>query len=261
MIFKGFLIIIFISSVSFGQNKSAVEAISQSNSNISNVTIDSIKNHALTKDFVLGKFDYINHELFTIVHPSQASKTIYLNKEVYLAFLKMHNQAKTDGITLKIISGTRNFAEQKAIWERKWKKHKNLEPINRAKKILEYSAMPSTSRHHWGTDIDLNSFTNSYFEKGQGKNEYEWLLKNANSYGFYQMYTNRTAGRTGYNLERWHWSYMPLASKYLSYYNNHVDYSDILGFNGSELAKQLKSIPNYVNGISNKSKRITRVQK
>ncbi|MDC1226116.1 M15 family metallopeptidase [Algibacter sp.] len=261
MIFKGFLIIIFISSVSFGQNKSAVEAISQSNSNISNVTIDSIKNHALTKDFVLGKFDYINHELFTIVHPSQASKTIYLNKEVYLAFLKMHNQAKTDGITLKIISGTRNFAEQKAIWERKWKKHKNLEPINRAKKILEYSAMPSTSRHHWGTDIDLNSFTNSYFEKGQGKNEYDWLLKNANSYGFYQMYTNRTAGRTGYNLERWHWSYMPLANKYLSYYNKHVDYSDILGFDGSELAKQLKTIPNYVNCISNKSKRITQVQK
>ena len=81
MIIKGFLIIIFIPSVSFGQDKSAVEAISQSNLNISNVTLGSIKNQALTKDFVLGKFDYINHELFTIVHLSQTSKIIYLNKK------------------------------------------------------------------------------------------------------------------------------------------------------------------------------------
>jgi len=258
---KEFLIIFLISSVSFGLNKTTIEAISQYNFTLSNATLDSIKNQSFTKDFVLGKFDYKKHELFTIVHPSHASKSIYLNKEVYLAFLKMLNQAKTDGITLKIISGTRNFDEQKIIWERKWKKHKNLEPVKRAKKILEHSAMPSTSRHHWGTDFDLNSFTNSYFEKGRGKKEYEWLLKRANSYGFYQVYTDKTTGRAGYNLERWHWSYMPLASKYLSYYNIHIDYSDIIGFKGSELAKELQIIPNYVNGISEKSKHITYSQK
>jgi len=258
---KGFLIIFFISSVSFGLNKTTIEVISQYDFTLSNATLDSIKNQSFTKDFVLGKFDYKTHELFTIVHPSHASKTIYLNKEVYLAFLKMLNQAKTDGITLKIISGTRNFDEQKAIWERKWKKYATLEPVERAKKILEYSSMPTTSRHHWGTDIDLNSFTNSYFEKGQGKKAYEWLFKNANSYGFYQVYTDKAAGRTGYNLEPWHWSFMPLASKYLSYYNTHVDYSDIVGFEGSELAKTLNYITNYVNGISEKSKRIRSSQK
>ena len=258
---KVFIVILFISSVSFGQNKTVIEAISQYNFTINNVSLDSLKNQSFTKDFVLGKFDYKNHELFTKVHPSHTSKTIYLNREVYLAFLKMLDHAKTDGITLKIISGTRNFYEQKAIWERKWKKYKNLASVDRAKKILEYSSMPSTSRHHWGTDIDLNSFTNSYFEKGLGKNEYEWLLKHANSYGFYQVYNDKATGRTGYNLERWHWSYIPLARNYLNYYNTHVDYSDIVGFEGSELAETLLCITNYVNGISEKSKRTIASQK
>ena len=41
--------------------------------------------------------------------------------------------------------------------------------------------MPSTLRQHWGINIDLNNFTNSCFEKGQGEKEYDWLLKNAKS--------------------------------------------------------------------------------
>ena len=32
----------------------------------------------------------------------------------------MHAAAKKDGINLQIVSGTRNFEEQKGIWERKW---------------------------------------------------------------------------------------------------------------------------------------------
>ena len=85
------------------------------------------------------------------------------------------NKAKRDSIDLKIISGTRNFYEQKAIWNRKWNLYNNLNPIHRAKKILEYSSMPSTSRHHWGTDIDLNSLNNSYFNTGKGLKTYQWL--------------------------------------------------------------------------------------
>ncbi|MDB2462495.1 M15 family metallopeptidase [Algibacter sp.] len=225
------LFLVFISAKTFGQNE-----------NFHN------------KSFILGKFDYKTHEQFTKVDIRHASKTIYLNKVVYLAFLDMYKHAKADGIHLKILSGTRNFNEQKAIWERKWQKYSNLNTIDRANKILEYSSMPSTSRHHWGTDMDLNSFTNSYFEYGKGKLEYQWLLKNANTYGFYQVYTNKVNGRTGYNLERWHWSYMPLAKTYLEFYNTQIIYPDITGFEGSNLAKELNTITLYVNGISNKAK-------
>ena len=207
-----------------------------------------------TKDFILGKFDYKNDSSFVKINTNHSSKIIYLNKVVYDAFKKMHRSAKKDGINLIVISGTRNFYEQKSIWERKWNKYKNLEPLDRAKKILEYSSMPTTSRHHWGTDMDLNNFNNSYFEKGKGKKEYEWLLKNANDFGFYQVYTNKENGRTGYNLEKWHWSYLPLASRYLNYYNKHITYLDISDFKGSELAEKAKMITEYVNGISLKAK-------
>ena len=110
--------------------------------------------------------------------------------------------------------------------------------------------MPSTSRHHWGTDLDINSLSNSYFTEGKGKKEYNWLQKNASKFGFYQVYTSKENGRKGYNEEKWHWTYLPLSSKYLNYYNAHISLNDISGFKGSEFAKELNIIKNYVNGIN-----------
>ncbi|CDF78996.1 D-alanyl-D-alanine carboxypeptidase [Formosa agariphila KMM 3901] len=178
-----------------------------------------------------------------------------MQKEVYEAFLKMRTAAEAQGIQFKLISGTRNFTYQKSIWDRKWKKYENLTPIERAKKILKYSSMPSTSRHHWGTDFDLNHLTNSYFESGQGLKAYNWLQKHANTFGFYQVYTSKDGGRTGYNEEKWHWSYLPLASQYLTFYNETITNTDIIGFEGFEFASSLDMICNYVNGISPESLR------
>ncbi len=204
------------------------------------------------KNFVLGKFDYKADSSFVKVAEKYATKVIFLQKETYDAFQKMHQKAKQEGIDLVIISGTRSFAEQKRIWERKWKKHKHLTPIERAKKILTYSSMPSSSRHHWGTDIDLNNLNNSYFEGEKGKKEYDWLVNNANNFGFYQVYTAKKNGRTGYNEEKWHWSYLPLAKNYLAFYNSKITARDIQGFQGAELAGELHIIKDFVNGVSRK---------
>lgn len=224
--------------------------------NTEKINISAIENNtvSISKNLVLGKFDFKKDSNFIKISSTHSSKSIYLNKEVYEAFKKMYNSAKNDGIRLIVVSGTRNFYAQKYIWERKWEKYKSLKPVERAKKILEYSSMPTTSRHHWGTDIDLINLNNSYFEKGQGKTEYEWLVKNATNFGFYQVYTKKDNGRTGYNLEKWHWSYLPLASKYLDYYSKNITYKDITGFKGSELAEETKMISNYVQGISAKAK-------
>ncbi len=73
---------------------------------------------SITKDFVLGKFDYKTHQNFIKVNEQHASKPLYLNITCYDAFIKMYEATKADGIYLKIISGTRNFYEQKRIWER-----------------------------------------------------------------------------------------------------------------------------------------------
>lgn len=203
----------------------------------------------LNKSFILGKFNYRKDTSFVKVSGAHSSKNLYIKKEAYNSFVKMFNHAKSENVNLKIISGTRNFYEQKSIWDRKWVRYKNLKPIDRAKKILEYSSMPSTSRHHWGTDVDLNNLNNSYFEKGRGEKEYDWLVTNAHKYGFFQVYTSKTNGRKGYNMERWHWSYIPLSKGYLNYYNKNITNKDINGFKGSELSKELDVIQSFVNGI------------
>ena len=79
------------------------------------------------------------------------------------------------------------------------------EPVERARMILTYSSMPGTSRHHWGTDMDLNKDNNGYFATGEGLKVYEWLQAHAHEYGFCQPYTPKGPNRPeGYNEEKWH---------------------------------------------------------
>ncbi len=204
----------------------------------------------LNKDYVLGKFDYKKNNDFYKVPKKLSSREIFIRKETLTAFTEMYEAAKKDSIYFKVISGTRNFTHQKGIWDRKWKKNAKLLPLEKAKKILEYSSMPTTSRHHWGTDIDINNLNSSYFKSGKGKKEYEWLLKYAHQFGFYQVYTSKENGRTGYNEEEWHWSYAPLSTLFLKYYNSNIKTQNISGFKGASLADEINIIKNYVNGIN-----------
>ncbi|MBT8244098.1 MAG: M15 family metallopeptidase [Winogradskyella sp.] len=250
---KAFFIILFM-VLACKDNNIRVEKIAEVNQNFKADSVIKPPLLKIEKTFLLGKFDYKTHPDFVQVDLKLSSKRVYLQNETYEAFLRMQKAAEYDTIQLIIVSGTRNFEEQKAIWNRKWNRYNNLKPIDRIKKILEYSSMPSTSRHHWGTDMDLNNLNNSYFTSGKGKRIYDWLTNNANKYGFYQVYTDKTNGRTGYNLERWHWSYLPLASIYLNQYKTNINYSDIDGFEGSDFAEDIKVIPEFVNGVSEKVK-------
>lgn len=205
------------------------------------------------KDVLLGKYNYKDSKDFIMVDESLSIKSgIYIRKEVYEKFKQMYSDAKKDGITLKIVSGTMNFYEQKAIWEskfqelRKGKKGK-IDTLEICKKILSYFAMPGTSRHHWGTDIDINSTDNDYFKTEYGKNVYEWLKKNAKKYGFCSPYSDSVIG--GYKEEKWHWSYAPLSRKFLENYIKMIGYDDIRGFLGCEKAKELRVIELFVKNI------------
>ena len=214
------------------------------------------------KNFLLGKLNYENNSFFARIPDSLTTKTeAYLAQPVLEAFIKMYNHALKDNIRFVIVSAARNFDRQKQIWEDKWFGRRlvggkdlgksKLKPEEKAKAIMKYSAMPGTSRHHWGTDIDINSLEDNYFLSGKGKAEYEWLCRHASQYGFCQVYSSRTSGRiTGYEEEKWHWSYMPLSNKILKYYNQLINYSDLSGFAGSDNAALVKAIDNYVNGIS-----------
>jgi D-alanyl-D-alanine carboxypeptidase len=213
------------------------------------------------KNYLLGQFEESKDSRFVKLGDDLARGSAqgkYLRKEAYEAFVKMASAANQDGITLFIISATRNFEAQKRIWENKWEGRTLVEGQNltevtdlekRAKLILLYSSMPGTSRHHWGTDMDLNSLENSYFDLGEGLKIYQWLTTHAAKFGFCQPYTSKAAGRTGYEEEKWHWSYWPLSKELLSAYVESVHYSDIKGFKGSKTAKSINAIEKYVQGI------------
>jgi zinc D-Ala-D-Ala carboxypeptidase len=217
-------------------------------------------------DLLLGKFNPAQEATFDEVPLATADEpNHYLQSEVLDAWLEMHAAAKQHKIELQIISSTRNFERQKTIWENKWNgitltqgrnlATENLSDAEKAKAILKYSAMPCTSRHHWGTDFDINSVEDAYFETTKGQEEYHWLQQNAAKFGFAQPYTVKSPERpNGYKEEKWHWSYTPLSINLLDVYLEIIQYQDIKGFQGATYAQELEVITNYVFGVAGSCK-------
>lgn len=211
--------------------------------------------------YLLGKFTPSAHHDFVEIPSDMASRSgMYLRKDVLEAFRSMQTAAAADGVNLRIISATRNFDHQKSIWEGKWTGSrkvdgKNLstaipDPAERARKILTYSSMPGTSRHHWGTDFDINSLSPSYFRSGEGKRTYEWLRDNGQRFGFCQTYSPKGPDRPhGYEEEAWHWSYFPVSAKLLKQFNRLISAKELSGFKGSD-ALPFDEVMRHVNGIS-----------
>jgi zinc D-Ala-D-Ala carboxypeptidase len=223
----------------------------------------SIQEDTTSVTYLMGKFDPSKHPDFVKIAPKYSDKKeAFLRKETYEAFLKMAEAAEKDKIQLKILSATRNFDRQKKIWEDKWRGLVKVEdgtnvakaikdPTKRALKILNYSSMPGSSRHHWGTDLDLNYLSDDYFVNGQGKKIYAWLVANAATYGFCQPYSDKSSGRTGYNEEKWHWSYMPLSAPFTAAAKAKLKNEMIVGgFEGSETAPDIDIVKKYVLGIN-----------
>ena len=163
-----------------------------------------------------------------IKNPNLVGDTIKLEKNTFDAFNKMQIAAKKDGIDLKIASAHRDYDRQKLIWNTKFKKFTtefNLKPNQAVYEIIRFSTIPGTSRHHWGTEIDI--IDNNYpdekdvliakkFQKGglffKVKN---WLNINSEKFGFYITYNN-DPNRKGFEHEPWHYSYAPVSRKMLS---------------------------------------------
>jgi len=239
---------------------SPIEPASSKTVALSKIAADS----SISLAYIMGKFEPTKHPKFIQVPPKHANgrQDRWLRKETYTAFLKMHAAAKKEGINLEILSATRNFATQKIIWEGKWtgkRLHESKEnlakttadPTERAIKILKWSSMPGTSRHHWGTDMDLNAFTNDFFEKGEGLKMYTWMTENAAKFGFCQPYSPKNAKRpNGYNEEKWHWSYLPIAKPLTEQAKLRLKAEMIKGFKGAETAVSIGVVDKFILGIN-----------
>jgi LAS superfamily LD-carboxypeptidase LdcB len=167
--------------------------------------------------------EYTTAELMGKVDIELFGKDVNLRKEAHDAFLEMKKAAYSDGMDLKIVSSYRNFYRQEAIWERKYLQYseeKGMSKLDAIEKIIEYSTIPGTSRHHWGTDIDIIDgypkttgdvlVPEKFGDGGPFSLLKKWMDENANKFGFYLVYTDNPK-RKGFKYEPWHYSYAPIS--------------------------------------------------
>jgi len=159
-----------------------------------------------------------------------------LQEEAAQAWAALQVDAREAGFDLVIASSFRSFSRQLAIWNGKVSGQRpvfddrgcrvtmaELQPEQQLHAILRFSAIPGTSRHHWGTDLDIYDAAAlpadyvlqlSPAEVAPGglfDPLHNWLdgrIAAGQSHGFFRPYGE---DRGGVAPERWHLSYAPLA--------------------------------------------------
>lgn len=125
-----------------------------------------------------------------------------LHPDAAEALKKMLAAARSEGVTLTVGSAFRSVSYQQGIIERKKKAGQSH------KQIYHMSAPAGHSEHHTGFAVDFSPI-NSGFAKTKG---YQWLLKNADKYGFKQTFTAAYAAKSGVAEESWHWKFVDSAA-------------------------------------------------
>ena len=180
-------------------------------------------------DIILGK---------TTEHLVQLEGTkCFIHKQMLQDFLALQKASRDAGFDLQVISGFRDYDRQLTIWNAKaigerplydkngvLLKYSQLSPVEIMWAILQWSALPGASRHHWGTDIDVYDgktqrpaevklIPDECENGGPSAALHEWLdslIFQKSSWGFYRPYQTDTGG---VSPERWHLSYAPLSSR------------------------------------------------
>lgn len=170
-------------------------------------------------------------------HLSELTNGMQLHTQVIPHFIGLQQAAKQSGFNLQIASGFRNFERQSLIWNNKYSGKsiildKNELPLDsscmseleKLLAILHWSALPGTSRHHWGTDFDiydpdlLPSKQKLKLTKSEYLQDYflefnHWITNNMANFGFYRPYQFDMGGVA---IEPWHISYFPIANSALN---------------------------------------------
>lgn len=149
------------------------------------------------------------------------------------ALAELQRAARGDGLDIQPVSGFRDFAHQLAIWNGKYRGERplldadgapldalELAPRERIEAILQWSALPGASRHHWGSDMDVVDATvvaaghrpqllpAEYAAGGPFAALGAWLDRHAEDFGFFRPYDIE---RGGVRPEPWHISHAPVS--------------------------------------------------
>ena len=148
------------------------------------------------------------------------------------AFNDMQVAAAHAGFNLQAASSWRSFERQLAIWHGKWRGERplldadnqpldalQLDDMERLHAILRWSALPGTSRHHWGTDLDIYDPDClpvgtrlalepwEYEAGGWFADLGEWLGDHMADFGFFLPYAKPLDAAQGVAYEPWHISF------------------------------------------------------
>ncbi len=162
-----------------------------------------------------------------------------IHQALFAPLEMLADAAERAGFAMRLASAFRSFDRQLAIWNAKASGARpvldsNGVPLDVAAldeaalvhAILRWSALPGSSRHHWGTDVDVYDarglsngqtlqLTRAETEAGGPFAAFHrWLdeyLASAQNPGFFRPYDR---DRGGVAPEPWHLSYAPLANPY-----------------------------------------------
>lgn len=128
---------------------------------------------------------------------------------------KMFDRAKSDGVTLKIVSAYRSFGTQAVL--------KNGYLVTYGSGANQFSADQGYSEHQLGTTVDITTDDSSLSISFEKTEAFLWLEKNAYKYGFTLSYPK---GNAYYQYEPWHWRFVgvKLATKL---HNDGIYFSDM----------------------------------
>jgi len=134
-----------------------------------------------------------------------------LDEECAKAIDKLLEDAKDEGLTMRVTSGYRTYKRQTTLYNNKveayTKQYPNLteeQVKDKAKTIVAY---PGTSEHQTGLAVDLTkdgSLEQSFGKTKEGK----WLAEHCAEYGFILRYQKGKEHITGVVYEPWHIRYM-----------------------------------------------------
>ena len=132
----------------------------------------------------------------------------YIEDYVMNAYLKMEEDAKKEGISLKITSGYRSYSVQEELYDSYVKKDGEYAADT-------YSARPGHSEHQSGLCFDLNGTNKNFIKTKEGK----WLNDNCYKYGFTLRFPEGKTEFTGYMYEGWHFRYVGVELATILYNN------------------------------------------
>ena len=120
------------------------------------------------------------------------------SKKMTTSLQAMMAKAKSEGVTLRVISGYRSYDYQSNLYSAYVKKDGQAAADT-------YSARPGHSEHQTGLAADLGGSHGCSLDVCFGKTpEGVWLSDNATSYGFIIRYLQSNQSITGYQAEPWH---------------------------------------------------------